>query len=106
MKRIVLVNPNTSEALTMMMVEIAREYASAGLYIDGLTVSFGPPLITCDTELDEAARSVLSVAPELAKRADAVIIGAFGDPDKPSRHDLPVFADLCEEQPQRKGTRL
>jgi allantoin racemase len=111
MKRIVLVNPNTSEALTMIMVEIAREYASAGLYIDGLTVSFGPPLITCDTELDEAARSVLSVAPELAKRADAVIIGAFGDPGADALSgslDCPVvgIAEAAMRAAVRDGRRF
>ena len=80
MKRIVLVNPNTSEALTALMVEIARECALDGLKIDGLTAPFGPPLITCDVELDEAARAVRSLAPLLAQSADAVIISAFGDP--------------------------
>ena len=51
-----------------------------GLKIDGLTAPFGPPLITCDVELDEAARAVRSLAPLLAQSADAVIISAFGDP--------------------------
>ena len=36
MKRIVLVNPNTSEALTTLMVEIARECAPRDVQIDGL----------------------------------------------------------------------
>jgi allantoin racemase len=80
MKRIVLVNPNTSEALTALMVEIARECAPDGLQIDGLTAPFGSPLITCDAELDEAAQAVRSLAPLLAQRAEGVIVSAFGDP--------------------------
>jgi Asp/Glu/hydantoin racemase len=78
--RIVLLNPNTTAVLTDLMVEIAREVAAAGLSVEGLTAPFGPPLITCDLELDEAAQAVLSVAPVLAQRADAVIVSAFGDP--------------------------
>jgi Asp/Glu/hydantoin racemase len=80
MKRVVLVNPNTTEALTTLMVEIALEHASAGVQIEGMTAPFGPPLITSDAELEEAAGAVLALAPRLAQDADAVIISAFGDP--------------------------
>jgi len=78
--RIVLLNPNTTAALTDLMVEIAREVAPADLSVEGLTAPFGPPLITCELELEAAARAVLSLAPVLAQRADAVIVAAFGDP--------------------------
>jgi allantoin racemase len=80
MKRIALVNPNTSAALTTLMVEIARACAPPNLLIEGLTAPFGAPLITCDAELDEAANAVRTLAPELARRADGVIVSAFGDP--------------------------
>ena len=80
MKRIVLVNPNTTEALTTLMVEIAREHAPSSVQIEGMTAPFGTPLITCDAELDEASSAVLALAPRLAQNADAVIISAFGDP--------------------------
>jgi Asp/Glu/hydantoin racemase len=80
MKRIVLVNPNTSGALTTLMVEIARERAPANVQFEGLTAAFGAPLITCDAELDEAVDAVRALERELAQRADAVIVSAFGDP--------------------------
>lgn len=80
MKRIVLVNPNTSAALTTLMVDIARERAPANVQIEGLTAAFGAPLITCDAELDKAADAVRALERELAQRADAVIVSAFGDP--------------------------
>ena len=80
MKRIALVNPNTSAVLTTLMVEIARECAPGNLQIEGLTAPFGAPLITCDAELAKAADAVHALAPELARRADAVIVSAFGDP--------------------------
>jgi Asp/Glu/hydantoin racemase len=80
MTRIALVNPNTSAALTRLMVEIARESAPGNMQIEGLTAPFGAPLITCDAEHDEAADAVRALAPELARRADGVIVSAFGDP--------------------------
>jgi Asp/Glu/hydantoin racemase len=64
MQRIVLVNPNTSEPLTALMVEIAREFAPTCLRIDGLTARFGAPLLTNEAEVDEAARAVRALAPE------------------------------------------
>jgi allantoin racemase len=79
MKHIILVNPNTSHAITADMVEIARGAAPAGVRISGLTVRFGAPLITDEAALDEAARAVLALAPELGE-ADGVIVSAFGDP--------------------------
>jgi Asp/Glu/hydantoin racemase len=80
MWRIVLVNPNTSEALTTLMVEIAREVAPACFRIDGLTARFGAPLLTNEAELDEAVRAVRALAQEVAQSADAIIVCAFGDP--------------------------
>jgi allantoin racemase len=111
MKRIVLVNPNTTQALTALMVEIARECAPAGVHVDGLTPPFGPPLITCDAELDEAAGAVRSFAPELARRADAVIVSAFGDPgadDLSGVLDRPVIgiAEAAMRAAVRSGHRF
>jgi allantoin racemase len=68
MQRIVLVNPNTSEPLTALMVEIAREFAPESFRIDGMTAQFGAPLLTNETEVDEAARAVRALAPQMAPR--------------------------------------
>jgi Asp/Glu/hydantoin racemase len=77
-KTVALVNANISSGVTDDMVEIAQQSARGRLEIVGLTAPFGAPLITCEAELDEAARAVLALAPEI--RADAVIVSAFGDP--------------------------
>jgi allantoin racemase len=71
MQRIILVNPNMSEPLTAVMVEIARESAPAHFRIDGLTARFGAPLLTNEMEVDEAARAVCALAPELMHSAGA-----------------------------------
>jgi Asp/Glu/hydantoin racemase len=77
-KTVALVNANTSTGITDDMVEIARQSAQGRLEIVGLTAPFGAQLITCEAELEEAARAVLALAPEI--RADAAIVSAFGDP--------------------------
>jgi Asp/Glu/hydantoin racemase len=77
-KTIALVNANISSSVTDDMVEIAQQTARGRLEIVGFTAPFGAQLITCEAELDEAARAVLALAPEI--RADAVIVSAFGDP--------------------------
>jgi Asp/Glu/hydantoin racemase len=78
MKTVALVNANISSAITDDMVEIARQSARGRLDIVGITARFGARLITSEPELDEAARAVFALAPEIT--ADAVIVSAFGDP--------------------------
>lgn len=78
MKTIALVNPNTSDEITSDMLEIARCVAAGRLRIEGLTARFGVPLITRETDLEEAERAVVAFAPDIT--ADAVIVSAFGDP--------------------------
>jgi Asp/Glu/hydantoin racemase len=78
LKTVALINPNISSDITDDMVAIAQQSARGRLGIIGLTAPFGARLITCQAELDEAARAVLALAPEI--RADGVIVSAFGDP--------------------------
>jgi len=78
LKTVALINANISSGITDDMVEIAQQSAQGRLEIVGLTAPFGARLITCEAELDEAARAVLALAPEIC--ADAVIVSAFGDP--------------------------
>lgn len=75
--RLILVNPNTSQATTQAMVAIARE--AAGAPVEGVTAPFGAPLIADPHALAVAAQAVESLASDLAG-ADAVIVAAFGDP--------------------------
>jgi Asp/Glu/hydantoin racemase len=80
MKRIVLVNPNTSADATSLMLAIARKHLTAGHSIEGLTAPVGTPLIVDADQLNVAAAAVATMAPILAPRADGVIVSAFGDP--------------------------
>jgi len=78
MRRVALINSNTSHGITADMLEIPRASAAGQVRIDGLTARAGAPLITSQAELDQAAGAVLDLAPEIT--ADAAIVAAFGDP--------------------------
>ncbi|TZG32151.1 aspartate/glutamate racemase family protein [Agrobacterium sp. B1(2019)] len=80
MKRIGLINPNTSQATTAMMTNIARRYLPEGFVIEGHTAAHGVPMILNEVELATAADSVVQTGCELARRNDALIVCAFGDP--------------------------
>ncbi|MFD2238968.1 aspartate/glutamate racemase family protein [Aureimonas populi] len=89
MTRLVLVNPNTSQASTDAMVAIGRQTGERDLSIEGVTAPFGAPLITDEDALDEAARAVLSLAPRLRRTpCDGVIVAAFGDPGLSRLRDI------------------
>lgn len=77
--KIALVNPNTNTATTQVMVNIAQGAMPSPGIVEGVTATFGVPLITNETALEEAAQAVLSLADTLAAY-DGVIVAAFGDP--------------------------
>jgi len=80
MKRIGLINPNTSQATTAMMTDIARLYLPDGFVIEGLTARRGVSMILDEEELAAAEDGVISMGLELAGRCDGLIVCAFGDP--------------------------
>lgn len=79
-RRIALINPNTSAATTAQMVEIARAAADPGIEIVGLTAPFGVPLITDPESLSTAGDAVLSIPDTAFEGMSGVIVAAFGDP--------------------------
>jgi allantoin racemase len=78
--RLLLVNPNTTEAMTAEMVDAARRVAAPGTEVIGATVEDGVPFI--DGYADEALGAA-GVARLIAARRgqfDAAIVACFGDP--------------------------
>lgn len=79
--RIALLNPNTSERSTGLMMVSALAVAPAGVHIEGRTVSRGQDFIADAAALHQAAQAVLEAAPALvAEGFDALIVAGFGDP--------------------------
>lgn len=87
--KLLLVNPNTSRAMTEGMAEAARAVAAPGTVVVGCQPSFGPASI--ESHYDEAFGAA-GVA-EQVKRAqgdgyDAVVIACFGDPGLDAAREL------------------
>ena len=79
--RIALLNPNTNQRSTTLMLASAWAVAPAGVHIEGRTVSAGQDFIADDAALAVAAGAVLASAPTLvAEGFDAIIVAGFGDP--------------------------
>ncbi|CAG2159869.1 aspartate/glutamate racemase family protein [Cupriavidus numazuensis] len=77
MHPILLINPNTSQATTQMMVEIARSSLGGRAAIRGLTMEDGVPMIVEEGDLQAAADVVGAVDVGSVR---GVIVAAFGDP--------------------------
>lgn len=79
-RRILLINPNSSEATTAMMVAIARSAAANGFDIIGATATRAPQMIVSADALEAAAGEVEEVARAHQNSCDGIIVSAFGDP--------------------------
>jgi allantoin racemase len=78
--RILLLNPNTTEAMTGRLVTAAARVASPGTAIIPATAPRGFPYISCKAEAQVAGAIVLEMLAEQQGAYDAAIIAAFGDP--------------------------
>jgi allantoin racemase len=79
-RRILLINPNSLEATTAMMVGIATSAAPAGFDIVGATATLAPSMIVSADALEAAAAEVEEIARAHQNRCDGIIVAAFGDP--------------------------
>ena len=77
--KIVIVNPNTTKAVTAMLAGQARRIASPGVEIAGITAAFGVPAIESPAEAAVAGHAVVQAFAE-AGPAEAGIVGAYADP--------------------------
>jgi allantoin racemase len=78
--RLLLLNPNTSQALTDRLAAVAATVAPPGVVIDAVTAPRGFPYISNIAEAQVAGAIVLEMLARHAGRCDAAIVGAFGDP--------------------------
>jgi len=78
--RILLINPNSNEATTAMMVAIAKSAAMAGFDIVGATATRAPAMIVTPEALEAAAPEVEEIARAHQDSCDGIIVSAFGDP--------------------------
>lgn len=91
--RILLVNPNMTQAMTDSMATVARRVAEGRAEIVPLTAPRGFPYIASLAEAQVAGAITLEMIAENLDGIDAVVIAAFGDPGlggAKQLFDLPV----------------
>ncbi|WMS44523.1 aspartate/glutamate racemase family protein [Acuticoccus sp. MNP-M23] len=86
--RILLVNPNTTAAMTEGMMCVARTVAPLGADVVPLTAERGFPYIATRAEAQIAGAIALEMIAAHAGSADAAIIAAFGDPGLPAAREI------------------
>jgi len=86
--KLLLANPNTSQAVTDRIAAVARSAASAGTMIQAVTAAAGVPYIATRAEAVIGARAVLELFAEHAEGADAAVVAAFGDPGLAAAREL------------------
>jgi allantoin racemase len=98
MRKILLINPNSSETTTAMMVAIAAACAPDGVEVICATARRSPGMITTAVALAAAADEVVEIGVREATGFSGIIISAYGDPglkDLQDRVAIPVVG-ICE----------
>ncbi len=86
--KLLLINANTTEAITDRLVAIARGMAPPGVTIQGATGRFGARYIASRASSAIAAHAAIDAYAEHGAEADAVLIGCFGDPGLDALREL------------------
>jgi allantoin racemase len=84
MRRLLVINPNTSSQVSALLQRHAQATAGSGVNVRTVTARFGAPYIACEASYAVAAHSLLDrwaeALQEETEAPDAVLIGCFGDP--------------------------
>jgi len=81
--KLLVVNPNTTEAVTELLAARVRAVAGAAVDVQAITARFGAAYIASETSYVIAAHAALEACRahcEACGRPDAIIVGCFGDP--------------------------
>jgi len=93
--RIVVINPNSSDAVTNAMnIALDPLRLDGGPHIDCVTMSEGPPGIETQEHVDDAVGRICELVKDEAVGVDAFVIACFSDPGLRSAReltDVPVF---------------
>jgi allantoin racemase len=77
---ILLLNPNTTQEVTDLLVAAGQRFASPGTRLVASTATRGVPYIATRAEAQIGGAIALEMLAELGGGVDAAIIAAFGDP--------------------------
>src|SRR5256886_6791736 len=100
--KIIVVNVNTSESMTGVIVAGARRYASPGTEIEVLRPYFGPQAVDCAFESYLSAVGAMDRVLAYREPYDAVVVAGFGEHRRGGLQELiaaPV-GEICEASAQ------
>ncbi|RDJ27763.1 Asp/Glu/hydantoin racemase [Bosea caraganae] len=86
--RILLLNPNTTEAITQRLLAAAEAVAALGTEIVPVTAPRGVPYISGRAEAQIGGAIALEMLAEHHDKVDAAVIAAFGDPGLMAAREL------------------
>lgn len=86
--KILLLNPNTSHAVTERMLNVARAAAAAATQVVGATAPRGVPYIATRAESVIGGAVALEMLADLHSGCDGAILAAFGDPGLAGAREL------------------
>lgn len=86
--KLLLINPNITQAMTDSMAAEARRFASPGTEVVAVTAAFGTQYVENRPEAAIAAHAVLDALANHAAGCDAAIVSAFGDPGLAAAREL------------------
>lgn len=89
--RLLVVQSNTTQAITDLVAEEARRAASPGTEIQAVCGAFGARGIECRTEAAIAAHATVTSFAEHAEGVDAGVIACFSDPGLAAARELMPF---------------
>jgi len=78
--RILILNPNTTEAVTNLMVRAGQAVAAVGTELVPMTAPRGFPYISTRAEAQIGGAVALEMLAEAHRSVDGAILAAFGDP--------------------------
>lgn len=95
---ILLINPNSSQATSSMMLAIAERAVTGSLAVAVATARRNPQMIVTPQQLTAAADEVIEIGAAHGDGCLGIIVSAFGDPGLAAlkaRVDIPVVG-ICE----------
>jgi allantoin racemase len=82
-KRLLLINPNTTEAVTQRLMHVLASHLPNSVHLEAVTARFGASYIACEASHAVASHATLDAwAQYLSEHTapDGVLIACFGDP--------------------------
>jgi allantoin racemase len=89
--KLLIINPNTTEAVTDNLVAFARQLAAPGTEIIGTTAAFGAAYVGTRAESAIAGHAVLDALTRNMHGIDAAIVGSSSDSGLPGAREIAPF---------------